>query len=386
MVHNQSMMASQTVLQRTPLYDTHAAHGGKLVEFGGWEMPLQFGKVLDEHHAVRKACGLFDISHMGVLSVHSGDVNATRDALNYLIPQDLIKTYPGKAVYTQLLNPTGGVIDDIIVYWMAGYSAFPEFTEFMVICNAANTPKVLDWFKQNLPTSLSVEWLNRKYSLLALQGPRFREVLAGLGLPADATLPKRFHIGDYQLNNTPVLLSRTGYTGEDGVEILVSSEVVAALWKQLLVAGESVGLKPVGLAARDTLRLEAAYPLHGAELAEDISPLEAGLEWSVKLDQAEDFIGKAALLAQQQAGLTRHFVCFEVLKKAIPRHHDILYDREGHPMGTVTSGSISPTLDKPIGVGYFTCPQPPAPGTPIKVGIRSNMVDAAIVERPFYRK
>lgn len=354
--------------------------------FGGWDMPLQFGKVLEEHHAVRTACGLFDISHMGLLSVQSGDVQTTLNALNKLIPQDLARIYAGKAVYTQLLNPEGGILDDIIVYWMPEAAHFPEFPEFMVICNASNTDTVMAWLRSHLPSAVQVEWMNTTYSLMALQGPVFKTVLEACGLSTDAALPKRFHIAEYTLNGVPVLLSRTGYTGEDGVEILVSSGVVESLWSCLIEQGTPLGLKPVGLAARDTLRLEAAYPLHGSELSDTITPLEAGLEWSVKLDQADDFIGKAALQAQQAQGLTRHFVCFEVLKKSIPRHHDRLYDAQGHEVGIVTSGSISPTLDKPIGVGYVTIPQPFTPGTPLQVEIRGNKIDAVIVERPFYRK
>jgi aminomethyltransferase len=379
-------MVSQMLLQKTPLNRAHIRHGGKLVEFGGWEMPLQFTKVLDEHHAVRKACGLFDISHMGVLAVRSGDVQTTLNAINYLIPQDLTKIYPGKAVYTQLLNPQGGIIDDIIVYWMASPKHFPEFTEFMIICNAANTRKVMAWMQQHFPAGVTLDWLNEKYSLMALQGPAFEKVLAACGLNPEGPLPKRFHIGEYQLDGKNVLLSRTGYTGEDGVEILVAVSEAESLWESLLEKGSAFEIKPIGLAARDTLRLEAAYPLHGSELSETITPLEAGLGWSVKLDQPGDFIGKAALLAQQASGLKRHFICFEVLKKSIPRHLDLLYDKDGQTLGEVTSGSISPTLDKPIGVGYVTTLSPPAPGTPLQVGIRGNMVEAQVVERPFYRK
>lgn len=380
-------MTLQMTLQRTPLYSHHLAHGAKLVGFGGWDMPLQFSKVLEEHHAVRNAAGLFDISHMGILSVRSGNAQDTMNALDALVPQDLTKLYPGKAVYTQLLNESGGILDDIIVYQMpSSLPHFPELNEWMVICNASNTQKVMSWLNSHLPNGVEVTWCNNIYSLLALQGPAFQQVLVACGLGADQVLPKRFHIGEYTLNKTPVLLSRTGYTGEDGVEILVSASAVEELWKELLECGAPVGLKPVGLAARDTLRLEAVYPLYGCELAETITPLEAGLEWSVKLEKPGDFIGKQALRDQKTRGLTRHFVCFEALKKSIPRQHDLLYDEGGNPVGEVTSGSISPTLDKPIGVGYVTTPTPPEPGHHLKVSIRGNLVDAVVVERPFYRK
>lgn len=376
------MMVDQLVLQQTPLTAWHKSHGAKLVEFGGWEMPLQFTKVLEEHHAVRKAAGLFDICHMGLLSIHSGDAQATQAALDKLVPQDLSKLYAGKAVYTQLLNDHGGIIDDIIVYCMPE-TPFGDLKEWMIICNAANANKVQAWLRQHLPSQVQLDYKNAAYSLVALQGPQFETVLKAAGLTPN-TLPKRFHIGSYTLLGSPVLLSRTGYTGEDGVEILAPASVVVSLWEGLLQAGENVGLKPIGLAARDTLRLEAAYPLHGAELTEAITPLEAGLGWSVKADKPTDFMGKASLQNQLQNGLTRHFVCLEVLTKTIPRHHDLLQDTLGNTIGEVTSGSISPTLDKPIAVGYVHSMAPLSPGTRIQVIIRGKAVEAVIVKRPFY--
>jgi len=369
-------------LKCTPLSRIHAGHGAKMVPFGGWDMPLQFSKVLEEHHAVRNACGLFDISHMGLLSVHSGDATLTQVALDALVPQDLSVLYPGKAVYTQLLNPEGGIIDDIIVYWMPETAHFGEFSEWLVICNASNTDTVIAWLKTHLPQQIQIDYMNATFSLLALQGPKFKSILDACGLTPSEPLPKRFHIGEYTLCNQLVLLSRTGYTGEDGVEIIISSQEVAVLWETLL----EKDVKPVGLAARDTLRLEAAYPLHGHELSEDITPLEAGLGWSVRLDTHGNFIGKAALLAQRANGSTRHFTCFVMQQKSIPRAGDKFLALDGRVMGFVTSGSISPTLDKPIGVGYIEGDTPLAPGTVISVEIRGNALPAMVVERPFYSK
>lgn len=379
-------MAAQTMLLKTPLNPNHQAHGAKLVEFGGWEMPLQFGKVLDEHHAVRKACGLFDICHMGLLSFSAASEMPIRAALNALVPQDLEKLYPGKAVYTQLLNEQGGILDDIIVYQLPPTQHFSQLGQFLIICNAANSTKVQHWIKSHLPQNIEMRYQNGAFGLIALQGPAFQDALQQVGLEPSAPLPKRFHIAEYSLAGMPVLLSRTGYTGEDGVEILTPVQYAGNVWETLLSQGQSTGIKPIGLAARDTLRLEAAYPLHGAELTETITPLEAGLDWSVKLGQDADFIGKAALLKQQQAGLEKHFVCLEVLKNSIPRHHDPIFDAQGEPLGEITSGSISPTLGKPIGVGYITTDQPPAPGSRLLVGIRGNKVEAQVVARPFYRK
>lgn len=380
------MSLTEATLRQTPLNAAHGAAGAKMVPFSGWEMPLQFGKVLDEHHTVRNAAGLFDISHMGLLSIFGSDSARTTDALNALVPQDLSKLYPGKAVYTQLLNPEGGILDDIIVYQLPENNPFPQFKQVLLICNAGNTQTVMAWLKSHLPQAIQIEYLNADFSFLALQGPRFKHVLEAIpGTSSTENLPKRFHLAPFQLGETTVFLSRTGYTGEDGVEIIVPSAQVEKSWHDLLAYGASVGLKPIGLAARDTLRLEAAYPLHGSDITPKTTPLEAGLGWSVKLAQPTDFIGKAALLAQQAAGLTQHFICFEVLKKSIPRHGDILYDENGNQIGEVTSGSISPTLDKPIGVGYVQGASPPSVGQSIQVGIRQNRLPAVIVERPFYR-
>jgi aminomethyltransferase len=360
------MVTSPPALKQTPLTAWHAAHGAKMVPFGGWEMPLQFSKVMEEHHAVRKACGLFDISHMGILAVRETPL----EDLDKLVPQDLSVLYPGKAVYTQVLNPEGGIIDDIIVYRMPETSHFGAFPDWLIICNASNTEPVLAWLKTH---HIQVEYMNALFSLIALQGPEFLSVL-------QTDVPKRFHIAEYDLGGQPVLLSRTGYTGEDGVEILVSSDKALWIWEKLLAAGA----KPIGLAARDTLRLEAAYPLHGHELSETITPLEAGLEWSVKLAKPRDFVGKAALLAQKDK-LTRHFTCFVMAQKSIPRAEDQLVSLDGQVIGSVTSGSISPTLNQPIGMGYIDGPVPLAIGTKIGVNIRGQIVEAVIVKRPFLK-
>ena len=379
------MMTPET-LYKTPLNEAHKRLEAKLVPFGGWEMPLQFGKVLEEHHAVRQAAGLFDICHMGILGIASDDVEFTKQSLNLLIPQNLDTVVPGKAVYTQLLNEQGGIIDDIIVYWVPANEHFTALSQFMIICNASNTPTVLEHIKRHLPEKIALTHLNDTYGLLALQGPAFKAILekAQLQPSGEEALPKRFRIGEYQLfGNIPALVSRTGYTGEDGVELLVSIDQVEQVWEQLLTIGKQDGLRPIGLAARDTLRLEAAYPLHGSELTPEITPLEAGLGWSVKLDQPYDFMGKDVFLKQKQEGLKKHFVCFQLEARAIPRHDQKL-QYNGAECGLVTSGSISPTLGIPIGVGYIHAECAPAVGDTLQVNIRDKWVDATIVKRPFY--
>ncbi len=373
-----------TALKNTPLYEAHVAAGAKMVDFAGWNMPLQFGKVLEEHHAVRKNAGLFDISHMGLVSVSAADIEAARSFLNGLVPQDLTKLYPGKAVYTQFLNEEGGIIDDIIIYMLPEDASLNEFRQFLVICNAANTVRDLDWMRSHA-TGAEVIALASDYSLFALQGPKFAGVLEHAGI---GDLPKRFHVAQKTLQlesaNADVLVCRTGYTGEDGVELVVPNDRAAAVWSGLLASGKDAGLRPVGLAARDTLRLEAAYPLHGNDITEEYTPLEAGLGWSVKLDQEADFIGRAALKAQKEKGLARKFYCFKLNRKTIARHHDVIL-KNGDEVGLVTSGSISPTLNEPVAMGYIRNGAVKGPGDTIQIRVRGNEVDAVIVERPFYQ-
>lgn len=372
--------------QKTALYDNHVARGAKMVDFAGWQMPLQYGKVLEEHHAVRQNAGLFDISHMGLVVVRCGDVERTRAFLDRLVPQNLGKLFPGKAVYTQFLNEAGGIIDDIIVYMLPPVSELPGFSEIMVICNASNTERDIRWMRENAQAlgfdDISVNWL-RDYALFALQGPNFADVLARTGYDTDH-LPKRFNIAEAQIQGIPVLVSRTGYTGEDGVEIVVAANQAEALWNLLLDLGKPKGLRPIGLGARDTLRLEAAYPLHGHDISEKDTPLEAGLAWSVKLDKPGDFIGKQALLRQQESGLEKEFICFTIEKRTIARQHDIIL-KDGQPIGEVTSGSISPLFNVPIGMGYVKTHTITGPGDVLQIKVRGNDVDAEVVERPFYQ-
>lgn len=358
-----------------------------MVDFAGWQMPLQYGKVMEEHHAVREVAGLFDISHMGLVTVSSGDLEATRTFLEGLVPQNLAKLKPGKAVYTQFLTEQGGIIDDIIIYQLPELAHLTEFQEFLIICNASNTPKDMAWMQSHADaaqfSNLKIK-LHDQYSLFALQGPDFAHILARTGYDTDH-LPKRFWLAEAQIQGTPVLVSRTGYTGEDGVEIIVPADKASALWDLLLDLGRPLELRPIGLGARDTLRLEAAYPLHGHDISENDSPLEAGLGWSVKLDKPADFIGKDALLRQQAQGLEKEFFCFTLNKRTIARQHDAIL-KNGEPVGEVTSGSISPLFNVPIGMGYIRSGSGLGPGDIIQIRVRGTDVDAEIVERPFYQK
>ncbi len=388
---------TMATLKNTPLSTVHSEAGAKMVDFSGWNMPLQFSKVLEEHHQVRNSVGLFDISHMGLVSVTStqGHPQHVLDFLNTLVPQDLSTLYPGKAVYTQFLNEQGGIIDDIIVYMLPEGVCLPGFSDFLVICNAGNTDIDLQWMKQHQPDTIQIK-LQADYSLLALQGPAFAAVLNRLGI-APETLPKRFHLAQQCLSllspgPIDVITCRTGYTGEDGVELIVPNRSVEDVWQELLKAGQPEHICPVGLAARDTLRIEAAYPLHGHDISVDYTPFEAGLGWSVKkLDKPGDFIGKAALRQQKAQGLNRKFYCFKLDKRTIARQNDLILNDAGQEIGIVTSGSISPTLGEPIAMGYLkinTSNSPSnnyQPGDKIQIQIRGKAVDAHIVSRPFLK-
>jgi aminomethyltransferase len=383
-------MSSQTMDspktgKRTPLFKNHQRRGAKIVDFSGWDMPLQYSKVLEEHHAVRNAAGLFDISHMALVVVKSqdGNLETVRRFLNSLVPQDLTKLVPGKAVYTQFLNENGGILDDIIIYQLPEACSLDRFSQFLVICNAGNADLDLGWMNQHKPQGIDIDFVSDAYALFALQGPKFSAVLNRFSVTQDS-LPKRFHVGEFQMNNTPVLLARTGYTGEDGVEIIVPVKQAEALWDALLTHGEQDGLKPIGLAARDTLRLEAAYPLHGHDISDKDTPLEAGLGWSVKLNQEADFIGKAALLKQKESGLSREFFCLKLKKKTIARQHDAIL-KNGETVGEVTSGSISPLWNEPIAMGYIKRGVVTGMGDLVQVQVRGSLVDAELVERPFYK-
>lgn len=374
----------ENALQKTPLYENHQKRGAKIVDFAGWAMPLQFGKVLEEHQAVRNACGVFDISHMGLVLVQTPSIEASTSFLDQLVPQDLNKLIPGKAVYTQFLNEQGGILDDIIIYQLPSnldQATWKGFTTYLVICNASNTPADIDWMKAHNQANASISFASDRYCLFALQGPQFENTLKAFNSYKPDALPKRFHIAENSLDGIPVLLARTGYTGEDGVEVIVPIEKAETLWNGLLEKGAI----PIGLAARDTLRLEAAYPLHGHDISPTTSPLEAGLGWSVKLNKPGNFIGKAALEKQLQTGLPKKAYCIKIKKKTIAREHDIL-QRDGKTIGEVTSGSISPLTNEAIAMVYIDGGLNLQPGDTVQVVIRNQPVDAEVVERPFYKR
>ncbi|HET8933309.1 MAG TPA: glycine cleavage system aminomethyltransferase GcvT [Polyangiales bacterium] len=363
-----------TSLRRTPLFEAHRSLGARLVEYAGWEMPVQYSGVTDEHQATRNAVGVFDVSHMGELHLEGPGAAA---CLNTLITNDLGKLASGRALYTVACNEQGTILDDLIVYRIAA-------EHFLVVCNAANLEKMHAHFAQH--TRGQCEYQNRSDStaLLALQGPRAAELVQVMGAVELSALP-RFGVVRGTLAGVEVLAARTGYTGEDGYELFCASDAATTLWQALLDKGAAQGIKPIGLAARDTLRLEARLALYGNEIDETTTPLEAGLGWVVKLDKPS-FLGRDALLAQRERGLSRKLVGFEMVGRGIARHGHAIVSSDGtHTLGHVTSGAPGLSVGKNIGLGYVPTDQAEL-GTRIDILIRDKPIEARICPTPFYKR
>lgn len=349
-----------------------------MIPFAGWLMPVQYSGILDEHRAVRNAAGLFDLGHMGQVRVTGPDALAF---LQYTTTNDVSLLEPGDAQYSLLPNPQGGVIDDIIVYRL------PDEPGYFVVINAANRDKDVDWLQQHQALrddlNVKVEDISDTLGMIAIQGPRAESIVQGLSsVPLGDLAAFRCRRAD--IAGIPVLLARTGYTGEDGFEFYVPQARTGELWDTLMAAGQSDGLVPVGLGARDTLRLEARMPLYGNELADDINPYEAGLGWAVKLGKG-DFIGREAIAAAKADGPGRKTVGFRLLERAGSARHGYPVQRDGRPVGVVTSGAHSPTLGAEIGLALVesSCA---GVGQPIQVVIRGRPVAAEQVKLPFYRR
>lgn len=360
--------------QKTPLHACHVAAGARLVDFAGWEMPVQYSGLMEEHRAVRRSAGLFDVSHMGEVSVRGPGAEAF---LNRLTPNDVAKLAPGRAHYSGLLNDDGGYLDDLLIYRLAA-------DDFFVVVNAANSANDFDWMSRHAETAdgVEVEDASRQWALLALQGPKAVEILTPL-TPADLSAVRYYGFVQGEVDGVPGILSRTGYTGEDGFELYLPPAEAPRIWNLLLDAGREHGLLPAGLGARDTLRLEAGMALYGHELDETTTPWEAGLGWVVKLDKG-DFLGRDALVRQKERGPERELAGFEVTGKGIARQdHVVLID--GEPAGKVTSGTFSPTFEKALGMAYLPAGAA-EPGTEITIDVRGRQVPARVVELPFYRR
>ena len=358
-------------MNRTPLYAAHQALGARFVDFGGWEMPVQYTSIIDEHHAVRQRAGLFDVSHMGEIELRGPHALA---AAQELTVNDLGRLRDGHAQYSLLCRPSGGVVDDIMVHRVSA--------ERVLLCvNAANTDKDVAWITEHRN---GAEVINRsaEFALLALQGPRATEILSSLTpLPLGQIPPFAFAEG--RVTGRQALVAHTGYTGEDGWEIYCAPPAAGVLWNALLEAGRRFDIRPAGLGARDTLRLERALPLYGHELTDETTPLEAGLSWVVRFAKPS-FIGRDALVQQRAQGLSRRLVGLEMTEPGIPRQgYSIVH--AGGGVGTVTSGTKSPTLGKAIGLGYVASTLG-AVGTQLGVDIRGRVIGARVVQVPFYKR
>ncbi|HEX3427223.1 MAG TPA: glycine cleavage system aminomethyltransferase GcvT [Candidatus Limnocylindrales bacterium] len=365
---------TETSLHHTPLDDRHVALGAKQVEFGGWLMPLQYSGILDEHRAVRERAGLFDLSHMGELFVEGPDAGA---ALAGALVSDPPALAEGRAQYSMITAPDGGIIDDLIVYRLGS-------ERYLVVANAANAQVVSDALTERLDGHKAVlDDRSLATALVAVQGPRSVDLLRPI-TDVDLDQLRYYAIVEGAVAGIPALVARTGYTGEDGFEVFVDSASAERLWDAMMASGSSHGAVPVGLGARDTLRLEAGMPLYGNELDRSTNPFEANLGRVVKFDKAGDFVGRAALEKAARDGVARRLVGLAVRGRGIARHGYSVLAAE-RPSGEVTSGTMSPTLGQAIAMAYVATPDA-VPGTMLDVEIRGQRVPAEVVTLPFYRR
>jgi aminomethyltransferase len=360
--------------RRTPFHSYHVEAGAKMVDFGGWHMPLSYARVLPEHHQVRKSVGLFDVSHMGEVRVHGPRAH---EAVAHLVTND-VDIAVGQAQYTCMCNHSGGVVDDLIVYRLAEQ-------DFLLCVNAANRAKDFAWIRDNnpFPDGAATENVSDFWGQLAIQGPNAQATLQKI-TDADLSALRYFWFTPATVAGVEgCLIARTGYTGEDGFEVFLPAGAADLLWPAITSAGEAFGLMPIGLAARDTLRLEARLHLYGSDMSEETTALEAALGWCTKLRTKKDFIGRDAMIAQRKAGLPRRLVGLVVDKK-IPRPHCPILS-EGAVVGEVTSGTRSPTLGENIALGYVP-PRLAKPGTTLQIDVRGKIASATVVRGPFYKR
>ncbi|KIL36798.1 glycine cleavage system protein T [Gordoniibacillus kamchatkensis] len=364
------------MLKKTPLYPLYAEHGARVIDFGGWELPVQFSGIQKEHEAVRQQAGLFDVSHMGEVRI------VGEDALSFLqkvTTNDVAKLVPGQCQYSLMCYPSGGVVDDLLVYFLGE-------GRYMLVINASNIEKDLAWLREQAAVfgDVTIEDISEQTALLALQGPHAERILQRLTDAPLAELKSFRFYEEAHVAGIPALVSRTGYTGEDGFELYVKADRSLELWKRLLAEGAADGLVPAGLGARDTLRFEARLPLYGQELSADISPLEAGLGIFVKLDKG-DFIGRDALLKHKEEGAPRRLVGIEMIDRGIPRSHYPVFDGDGKRIGEVTTGTQSPTLKTNVGLALVDRAYAEQ-GTELYVEIRGQKLKAKVVKTPFYKR
>lgn len=362
-----------SMTKETFLHDKHVALGAKMVDFAGWHMPVQYCSIIDEHINVRENVGLFDVSHMGEVFVSGKDA---LDFLNSIVPQDISKLDYEKAVYCQLPKENGTLIDDLIIYKIG-------ILNYLIICNASRVDEDVNWMSRNIKDyDVKIDNQSHNYSLLAVQGPKADCLMRKMGLKTEQD---SFTIKPAKIANIDVLVSRTGYTGEDGYEVLVENSKAEYLWDEILKQGQEFSIKPIGLGARDTLRLEAALHLYGNDLDENTTPVEAGLAWSIPKDKIADYNGKSVIMEQLKNGTAKKLVGLKMCDKAIARHeYEVYYN--GEKIGMVTSGAPSPVLKANIALAYVKNIQELKIGTVVQVMIREKLHDAEIVKRPFIDK
>ncbi|ATP41037.1 glycine cleavage system protein T [Solibacillus sp. R5-41] len=361
-------------LKRTPLFDEYAKYGGKTIDFGGWDLPVQFSSIKEEHDAVRNRAGLFDVSHMGEIFVEGPDA---LPYLQKLLSNDISKIAIGGAQYSALCYENGGVVDDLLTYRL-------DETRYLLCVNASNIDKDFAWMKEHVEGDVTITNASDDFAQIALQGPLSEEVLQTL-TDTDLTTIKYFKFQDnVNVSGHNVLVSRSGYTGEDGFEIYGTPVAIVDLWDKILHAGKEQGVIAAGLGARDTLRFEACLPLYGQELSQDISPLEAGIGFAVKLQKEPKFIGQEALIAQKEDGLPRKSVGVEMIDKGIPRHGYKVF-KDGQEIGEVTTGTQSPMTKRNIGMALIDATFAEI-GMEVEIEIRNKLAKAVIVEKPFYKR
>ena len=362
-------------MNKTALHERHRQLGAKMTEFHGWEMPLYYTSILEEHRAVRQALGLFDVSHMGQVLVTGPDARAT---LARLLTSDITQVAPGRACYTLLLNESGGILDDLIVYHL-------DEEAYLVIVNCATHEQDVAWLTRHAQGRTTIADISEGRAIVSVQGPLACRVLEQV-LDARVTTLGRFGVAPIRTMGPDACLARTGYTGGDGFELFLANRHAQKLWDLLLASAKPMGILPIGLGARDTLRIEAGLRLYGTDMDAATTPLEAGLEWVLAMGKP-DFIGKAALEAQKAQGLTRKFAAFELSHGPVPRTGAELFTLEGSALrkvGAVTSGTFSPILNKPLGMGYVE-PALTAPGTVLTLVVRAQRYAATVVKLPFWK-
>ncbi len=359
-------------MKRTPFYEKHIEHKGKMVEFAGFEMPIQYKSIVEEVKHVRNKVGVFDVSHMGEIEITGPDMI---EFANYLTTNDVASLEINQVQYSTMCYPDGGIVDDLLVY------RFEDRILFVV--NAANTDKDYEWIVSNKKGNVEIKNISDSIGQLAIQGPLAQSVVSKM---TDINLDdiKFYWAREGKVSGKDVIISRTGYTGEDGFEIYMKKEDAIAIWDDLFEKGKEEEIEPVGLGARDILRLEMKYMLYGNDIDKTTNPLEAGLSWAVKLKKG-DFIGRDALLKAKEEGLKRKLVCFEMIDRGIPRHGYKVYNGEGEEIGFVTSGSFSPSLNKNIGLAYVKKGYTKS-STEIFIDIRGRKLKGIVVKPPFYKE